>query len=156
MRRNPGFGRRLCSTLPLSLYRKTLDQRFDFGADTPGITLRVRIFTPHKLPKSSVAMVLLCWTVQEPELIGSTETERLKPLVDQLRREIILLPRRVSLVERFVSCNKGRESTESIHKVLEIIPGKNGGSAVLFPFRRSVLESLTGESLDDLDGGYAA
>jgi hypothetical protein len=73
-------------------------------------------------------MVLLCWTVQEREPGASDDTRTLEPFMDQLRREIILLPRRVSLVERFV-CRRIAANRPKASIGAGGIAGKKGGSA---------------------------
>ncbi len=131
------------------MYRKTLDRRFDFGTETPGVTLRLRIFTPI-WENRHAPMVLLCWT-------SGSESECLNKIVSGLRREIVSLLRRVSLVERFVCLEDGKERTERIHKVLRIQSrdhrrvGESDPAderTTLLPIRRSVLEALIGEPLD--------
>ena len=134
---------------PLPVYKKTFDHGFDLSC---GVSLRVRVFRP--LWKRTLApLVLLCWTVREQK---KGEATHLKVMAEPLRREVMRLPCRVSLVERFVYCKRGEEVTENIHKVLEMLPEDKGGGAVLLPLRRSVLESLVGETLDEPTRGDTA
>ena len=124
---------------PLPVYAKTFDHGFNLVC---GVSLRVRVFRP--LWKRSLApLVLLCWTLTDKQ------AATLKEMAEPLRREMMRLPCRVSLVERFVHRGSGEEPGESIHKVLELLPEDKGGGAVLLPLRRSVLESLIGETLDE-------
>lgn len=176
MSRFPARGHKRCSTsLSLPIYRKTLDRRFDFGADVPDVILRLRIFTPL-WKKQHPPMVLLCWTTQEvnsslsPE-VGSAQPTLLNRIVSGLREEIVSLFNRVSLIERFVHHEPGKEPIERMHKVLSL-PTRNrriigncdsadDGNAVphgtaLLPLRRSVLEALIGEPLEEQEGEYEA
>ncbi len=130
-------------------YRKSFDWCFEIAAY---VNLRVRVFQP-KTCYSRAPILLLCWTVLDS---AGYEPGWLKRMVVSYREEIAALPCRLSLIERFVHHTSGDEMTESIHKVLEVLPEDKGGGSVLFAIRRSVLESLTGESLDDPDRRYPA
>lgn len=176
MSRFPARGRKRCSTSsPVPIYRKTLDRRFDFGADVPDVMLRLRIFTPL-WKKQHPPMVLLCWTMSEvssslPPEEGNLQPTCVNQIVNGLREEIVSLFYRVSLVERFIDYQPGKEPIERMHKVLSL-PTRNrriigncdsadDGNAVphgtaLLPLRRSVLEALIGEPLEEQEGEYEA
>ena len=133
---------------PLPLYKKTSDHGFDLP---PGVSLRVRVYRPL-WDRSLAPLLLLCWTLREE---GHGRSISLEETAGPLRREVMRLPCRVSLVERFVCHGGGGGRTESIHKVLEVLPVSAGGGAVLFAIGRAVIESLVGESLDTPDGRNA-
>ena len=148
--------RRRGGTRPFPMYRKTLDQQFDLAPDeteSPTVTaLRVRIFISLAQP-AKAPILLLCWAVRHcgsTPLPEQTADYRI-PMIAALRKQIVMLPCRVSLIERFIHREIDGERTESIHKVLEVLPESKGGRTVLFPFRRSILEAVTGESLDAAD-----
>ncbi len=164
--------RRRSDRTSLPPYRKTLDHNcrkrsfrcFDLAPDekeSPTVTaLRVRIFISLAQP-AKVPILLLCWAVRHS---GSTRLPEVQaqpigcciPMIAMLRQGIAMLPCRVSLIERFIHHEIDGGQTESIHKVLEVLPESKGGRTVLFPLRRSILESTIDEPLDAPDRGHAA
>ena len=134
-------------TRPTPSYRKSFDWHFEIAAY---VSLRVRVFQP-KACYNRTPILLLCWTVRDS---AGYEPGWLKHMVVSYREEIAAMSCRVSLIERFVYHTSDDEVTESIHKVLEVLPKQNGGGSVLFAIRRSVLESLIGESLDAPNGRH--
>ncbi len=134
---------------PLPLYKKTCDHGFDLPR---GVSLRVRVYRPLR-DRSLAPLLLLCWTLREQ---GHGQSISPEETAGPLRREVMRLPCRVSLVERFAHYGYQGQYTERIHKVLEVLPESAGGGAVLFAIGRTVIESLVGESLDTPDGRNAA